>query len=239
MRPALMLLLALSGAAVAGSESAPSLPDVGFAGLTAHTAPSQCFGPVSVHFDPALASPRDDFIELPDHPAGGWRVLLAGRIDRNSQDRYEIRYDDGPSCDPTFTVWREGDEAPIGEFGGDHLVLPGNGFLYVIRRSNRSFEGREKWAIRGGELVEVSQSHYYVGIDTHTRKAVTLKQTPSASAETIATVPPGERVKIVVQQVIDGRDWYLVRTPFGLLGWTEDAAYGEDRQFEDLQFFGD
>ena len=52
-------------------------------------------------------------------------------------------------------------------------------------------------------------------------------------------MPPGERVKIVVQQSIDGRDWYLVRTPFGLLGWTEDAAYGDERQFEDLQFFGD
>ena len=138
MRSALMLLLALSGSAAAGTDRAPQLPDVGFAGLRAHTAPSPCFGPVSVHFDPALASPRDDFIELPDHPAGGWRVLLAGRIDRNAQDRYEIRYDDGPSCDPTFTIWREGDEAPLGEFGGDHLVLPGNGFLYVIRRSNRS-----------------------------------------------------------------------------------------------------
>ncbi|MBK8066120.1 MAG: SH3 domain-containing protein [Rhodanobacteraceae bacterium] len=239
MRLVLTWMLAVSAAAVAGTDNAPQLPEVGFAGLSVQTAPSQCFGPVSVHFDPALATPRDDFIELPDHPAGGWRVMLAGRLDRNSQDRYEVRYDDGPSCDPTFTLWREGDEAPLGEFGGDHLVLPGNGFLYVIRRSNRSFEGREKWAVRKGQLVEVTQSHYYVGVHTHTRKTVKLLQTPAAGAETIAAVPPGERVQIVVQQVIDGRDWYLVRTPFGLLGWTEDAAYGEDRQFEDLQFFGD
>ena len=218
--------------------TAAGLPDVGFAGLTAHTFESQCFGPRSVHFDPVLAQPLNDFEEIPDHPAGGYRTVLSGRLVAKGM-RYTLRYDDGPSCDPTFTLWRKGADEPIGEFGGDQVVIPGNGFLYVIRRSNRSFEGREKWAIHKGQLVEITQSHYYVGVTTATLKPATLLQQPETGATVIANVPKGEKVLVVVQQTVDGRDWYLVRTRFGLLGWTEDAAYGEERQFEDIQFLGD
>ena len=214
------------------------VPDIGFTGLTAHTFESQCFGPRSVHFDPALAQPQNDFEEIPDHPAGGYRSVLTGRLAATGAT-YTLRYDDGPSCDPTYSLWPEGSDEPIGEFGGDHVVIPGNGFLYVIRRSNRSFEGREKWAIQRGALVEVTQSHYYVGVNTSTLKAATLLQQPAAGSAVIANVPKGEKVLVVVQQTVDGRDWYLVRTRFGLLGWTEDAAYGEERQFQDIQFFGD
>ncbi|MBK9657214.1 MAG: SH3 domain-containing protein [Rhodanobacteraceae bacterium] len=192
-----------------------------------------------MHFDPALAVAKNEFEEIADHPAGGYRRVLAGRIERGSTDEFELRYDDGPSCDPTFTLWRKGGDEPIGEFGGDQVVIPGNGFLYVIRRSNRSFEGREKWAIHKGALVEITQSHYYVGVTTATLKPATLLQQPETGATVIANVPKGEKVLVVVQQTVDGRDWYLVRTRFGLLGWTEDAAYGDERQFEDIQFLGD
>lgn len=218
---------------------AADLPDIGFAGLSVHTFESQCFGPGSVHFDPALASARDVFEEVPEHPAGGYRTVLAGRIDRGGKDEFELRYDDGPSCDPTFTLWRKGAAEPIGGFGGDHVVVPGNGFLYVIRRSNSSFEAREKWAIDNGELVEIAQPQYYVGVTTATLKALTLLQKPQAGVTAIAQVPKGEKVLVVLQQRVDDRDWYLVRTRFGLLGWTEDSAYGDERQFEDIQFLGD
>jgi hypothetical protein len=217
---------------------AADLPDVGFAGLAAHTFESQCFGSRSVHFDPGLAQPMDNFREIPDHPAGGYRTVLSGHLVA-AGPRYILRYDDGPSCDPTFSLWPEGGDQPIGEFAGDHVVVPGNGFVYVIRRSNRSFEGREKWAIQQGALVEITQSHYYVGVTTPTLKPATLLQQPEAGASVIANVPRGEKVLVVVQQTLDGRDWYLVRTRFGLLGWTEDAAYGDERQFQDIEFLGD
>jgi hypothetical protein len=233
MRPCWILPLLLCAPALAAD-----LPDVGFAGLTAHTFEGQCFGPRSVHFDPALARPMNDFEEIPDHPAGGYRTVLTGRLVAGGA-RYRLRYDDGPSCDPTYSLWPEGGDAPIGEFGGDHVVIPGNGFIYVIRRSNRSFEGREKWAIHKGALVEITQSHYYVGVSTPTLKPATLLQLTDASSTVIANVPKGEKVLVVVQQTVDGRDWYLVRTRFGLLGWIEDAAYGEERQFEGIQFLGD
>ena len=233
MRPFWILPLLLSAPVVAAD-----LPDIGFAGLTAHTFESQCFGPRSVHFDPALAQPMNDFEEIPEHPAGGYRTVLSGRLVAGGTP-YTLRYDDGPSCDPTFSLWPEGADEPIGEFGGDHVVIPGNGFLYVIRRSNRSFEGREKWAIHKGALVEVTQSHYYVGVTTPTLKPAVLLQQPEAGSSVIANVPKSEKVLVVVQQTVDGRDWYLVRTRFGLVGWTEDSAYGEERQFEDIQFLGD
>lgn len=233
-------LLALTLLATAAAAREPGdLPDIGFDGLAAQRFERQCFGTGSVHYDPALASPRDDFIEVPEHPAGGWRVVLAGRLGGADAQRYELRYDDGPSCDPTFSIWKEGAAQALGEFGGDHVVVPGNGFLYVIRRSNRAFEGREKWQLRGGELVQVTQPQMFVGVDTRTRREVRLRQQPGEDAGALATVPAGERVRVVLQQEVAGRDWYLVRTPFGLVGWTRDDAYGEERAFEDLQYLGD
>ena len=219
--------------------AAADLPDVGFPGLTAHRFESICGGSPSVHFDPKLALAHNEFEAIEDHPAGGYRTVLVGRIDRNDADKYVIRYDDGPSCDPTFSLWKEGAGEPIGEFGGDHLVVPGNGFLYVIRRSNRSFEGREKWAIRDGALVEIAQPLYSVEVATTTRKAIELRQQTRPDSELIANVPKGESVTVVAEQSIDGGDWYLVRTRFGLLGWTQDGGYGDERQFEAIEFMGD
>ncbi|GMU44539.1 MAG: SH3 domain-containing protein [Xanthomonadales bacterium] len=227
--------LVLGGGARAGTGE---LPETGFRGLSVHQFERQCFGDGSVHYDPALATPRNDFIEDAGHPAGGWRVVLVGRIAADGP-RYELRYDDGPSCDPTFSLWKEGADVALGEFAGDHLVMPGNGALYLIRRSNRAFESREKWLLRDGRLTEASQSHYYVGLDTRARRELQLLQRPAADAGVLATVPPAERVLIVLQQTVASRDWYLVRTPFGLVGWVRDDAYGEDRLFEDLQFLGD
>lgn len=219
--------------------AAADLPDVGFPGLTAHRFESICGGSPSVHFDQKLALAHNEFEAIEDHPAGGYRTVLVGRIDRNDADKYVIRYDDGPSCDPTFSLWKEGAGEPIGEFGGDHLVVPGNGFLYVIRRSNRSFEGREKWAIRDGALVEIAQPLYSVEVATTTRKAIELRQQTRPDSELIANVPKGESVTVVAEQSIDGSDWYLVRTRFGLLGWTQDGGYGDERQFEAIEFMGD
>lgn len=234
MRPTWLLLCLLTTAATAAE-----LPDVGFPGLTAHAFESICGGTPSVHFDPKLGAARNEFEAIEDHPAGGYRTVLIGKIDRASAEQYRIRYDDGPSCDPTFSVWKEGAEEPIGEFGGDHLAIPGNGFLYVVRRSNRSFEGREKWAIRDGALVEIAQPLYAVGVATTTRKAVELRQQTRPDSELIANVPKGETVTVVAEQSIDGSDWYLVRTRFGLLGWTQDSGYGDERQFEAIEFMGD
>lgn len=223
------------------SAAAQATPDIGFPGLQTQTLDSPCAAGIGVHFDPALAEGRSEFTAIEEHPAGGETLLLVGHIDRGKAERYRVVYDDGPSCDPTFTVYREGASEPLGSFGGEHLIVPGNGFLYVIRRSNRSFEGREKWEIRNGALVEVAQPLRYVGVESRTLKPIALRQSQADGATVLAQVPAGERVTIVVHQEDSdsGRDWYLVRTRFGLLGWISDSGYGEDRQFEALQFMGD
>lgn len=223
------------------SALAHAAPEIGFSGLQTQTLDSPCASGIAVHFDPALAEGRSEFTAIEEHPAGGETLLLVGRFDRSKADRYRVVYDDGPSCDPSFTVYREGASEPLGSFGGEHLIVPGNGFLYVIRRSNRSYEGREKWEIRDGALVEVAQPLRYVGVQSRTLKAIALRQTQAEDATVLAQVPAGDTVTIVAHQEDShsGRDWYLVRTRFGLLGWISDSGYGDDRQFEALQFMGD
>lgn len=233
-------LLWIPGLLITLIAHADSPPDIGFANLRMQAVQSECFGPGSIHFDPALAEARDEFRVIADHPAGGQRLVLVGRLDRNSAQRYRIEYDDGPSCDPEFSIWLEGAAEPVGYISGEHLVLPGNGYLYMIRRSNRSFEGREKWEIKGGELVEVAQPLRYVGISTRTLKAIALRQTEAPGSTIIANVPAGETVSVVVQRSdTEGRDQYLVRSRFGLVGWVDDGGYGDDRQFEGLLYQGD
>jgi|CXWL01.1.fsa_nt_gi hypothetical protein len=229
-------------ASAAGFATEP-LPDIGFPGLNVQRFRSDCVEASSVHFDPHLASPKDQFEPIEDHPAGGMRLVLQGRLSAESRTEYLFKFDDGPSCDPEFTVWNaEGgkDDGYVGSFSGEHLIVPGNGYLYVVRATNRSFEGREKWAIEGGELKEVKQPFYYVGKETRTLKALELRAEPSDGSVILARLPKGETVTVVLQQSVeDIAAQYLVRTRFGLVGWTTDTGYGDDRSFEGLQFLGD
>lgn len=230
-------LLALSLAA--GSLPAQDLPDVPFKGLREHRFESQCVELASVRFNPAQGQAQDRFEAIEEHPAGGTRWIWRGKLGGGGAE-YEISFDDGPSCDPGFGVRRVGG-ADLGSIAGEHLVLPGNGAIYVIRRSNRGFAGREKWLVRDDEVVEAPQEAYYVGMATRALKPLKLRAHTDPASEVIAEVGAGDPVLVVLQQrQADGNFGpYLVRTAFGLLGWVDDPGYGEERHFEDLSYLGD
>ncbi len=237
-----IVVLTLLTSWAASSVQAP-LPETGFSGLKVQRFPSDCVASSSVHYDARAATPKDTFEAIEDHPAGGMRWVLEGSLSADSSAKYRFKFDDGPSCDPEFTIWKsEGgaDDGYVGSVSGEHLIVPGNGFLYVIRSTNRSFEGREKWAIEDGELKEVKQPFYYVGIQTPTLKALELHADTKAQSAVIARVPEGEMVMVVLEQPSEsGAAQYLVRTRFGLVGWITDTGYGDDRSFRELQFRGD
>lgn len=230
-------------ASAAGFAAEPALPDIGFSGLAVQRFHSDCVDASSVHYDAAIAVPKNAFETIEDHPAGGMRLVLEGSLAADSRAKYLFKFDDGPSCDPEFTIWNaEGgkDGGFVGSVSGEHLIVPGNGFLYVIRATNRSFEGREKWAIENGQLKEVTQPFYYVGIETPTLKALEFRAEASEQSTILARVPKGEVVTVVLEQPsADGAAQYLVRTRFGLVGWTTDTGYGDDRSFQGLQYRGD
>lgn len=110
--------------------------------------------------------------------------------------------------------------------GGGQLFIPGNGNLYL-----RNEAGNGKFSYRKGKLKEVKQPFKYVGRKEKLSlpskgiielcgpyegpKKLVLYREKSLKSARVATLALGAEVEVLLR---DG-DWFLIRTPFGLLGW--------------------
>lgn len=162
------------------------------------------------------------------------RILLT-RIDRNKPERVYIDFDYGESEDPAFAITDARSNALIGTIEADHVIIPGDGFIYAKARKNREFLERRKFFIRAGQLVESSQPYLYVGLDSRALQDFKLLAAPDSS-EVVATIRKGERVHVL----LNDKSHYLIRTPFGLLGWVKQEPFTRDNLLiEGIYFDGD
>jgi hypothetical protein len=181
--------------------------------------------------------------KLPDDRV---KVMLTS-LDK-SAEKYLIVFDPGPSGDPSFSFYKadaqEGPPLDIRLSGGEtypqvnglDLVMPGNGIIYVAGHTNEMFNKRRKLRLVQGELVEVDQPFYYVGLQTVTTKAIKLYGSKKKD-RVVAYLPKGAKVEVLANQ----QDFYLVRTPFGLAGWLEipfGTLWGQS-PLKDIVFAGD
>jgi hypothetical protein len=163
-------------------------------------------------------------------------VLIANLVASNSS-KYLIQYSDEPSGDPHFLFYRiEKDTLiGIGRIPSDNIYIPGNGFLYSSCRADRMFETREKYIISRDTLSEVKQPFYFVGLESEALQELNL-YSDTELTKVVATIPKGSPVFIVANQ----KDYYLLKTPFGLLGWVQvsDKEYGETK-LKGIAYAGD
>lgn len=78
------------------------------------------------------------------------------------------------------------------------------------------FNYREKYELKGGELVAVKQPFWSVGLDTTALAAITIYSDKSLTSP-VATIPKGGSLSVILNE----DKFYLIKTPFGLLGWIE------------------
>ncbi len=129
---------------------------------------------------------------------------------------FTIDCDSGGSWDPGCTVLQEsnGKLNEVIRIPGLRFAFPGNGNIYVEGHNNTMFNVRQKYEWRDGSFSAVKQPFNYVGLDTTTREPIDIFTTQDYK-QIVAALPKGSSISVVLNQ----GEHYLVKTPFGLLGW--------------------
>lgn len=172
------------------------------------------------------------------HPEGGIKTIhvLETKINKSDQ-RYLIEYNEGASDDPQFIIYKEagGKLTNIFFSFGTGLIIPGNGYVYISGHTNNMFDERKKYAFNNGKLTEVKQPFRYVGLDTKTTREVTLYSSQEQKG-IVANLSVGSPVTIL----LNDHEGYLIKTPFGLVGWVRiKNVSNEESPFTGLFYAGD
>jgi hypothetical protein len=180
--------------------------------------------------------PSDPFYPEDEGPMMWDIKAIKTKINASSNDEYYVIYSSGPSADPTYIFYKDGEfERAAFYISALQVYLPGNGFIYSSGHTNNNFNTRKKYQIVGNQLKEIYQPYYYVGLETKTLKEVKLLSSKPKS-EVLANLPKGYEVEILLNE--KGTNWYLVRTKFGLCGWVEVEGF-EQTTFEGIFYNGD
>jgi len=205
----------------------------------AQSSPESYSPPQQISYDPAISkiiNKRID-VEFNSQGIGGIEItrILVTKIDRNKSDRHYIDFDPGASNDPTFAIIPEEGETVIGTIDADHLVIPGNGFIYSLSRTNKHFLERRKFFIQDNKVIESKQPYLYVGLDTKAKIDFALHSSITGG-EVIASIRKGDKIFVLLNE---GNN-YLVRSTFGLLGWIEiQPGSQESTVIEGIYYAGD
>ena len=170
---------------------------------------------------------------------GEYMTLIAiCRID-NSNKSYAIAYSVCPN--PEFTIYDSDNPHKIyGNINADKLFITGNGSIYCSGGES-TFDAKKKFNIIGDKLIEIQQPFYYIGLKTRTLRPIKLFETIDLENE-IANLPMDYPVEIILsnKSFNSTKGLYLVKTKFGLTGWSElKAGQGESVDVEGLIYTGD
>ncbi len=156
-------------------------------------------------------------------------------VDIDTSDRYkEIAvHTSGPSDDDEYIIyWYDG--RSIKEVGrlSRWPVFPGNGIVYVDDWMG-FWKKRDKYVLDKNtrKLRLVPQELYYVGVEARVNKSFPIYKTRDRN-EILANLKPNSKIIILACYLYSGapsiqrspddylKDWYLIKSETGLLGWT-------------------
>lgn len=170
-------------------------------------------------------------------------LLLETKIDHKDKESYYVVYSEFPSGDPHFCFMKVGGPLDfLNEISGTALAIPANGFVYGASRYDANFTERRKYKYDSKGFHEVVQPYYYVGLKTRTIVPIILYSNQNTDQQ-IAELPAGTEIEVLLTDnkwVFEKGISYLVKTPFGLLGWT----WVEEKQLqadviEGISYWGD
>jgi len=224
------------------------LSGASFNGLAIWERSDICYGfPIRVEYDPTVSKVlNEQKFDEKVMVAIEYRILET-KLARDSNETVVIAFNEGPSVDPVFTIYRkqaDGTLEPYAYFGGCTLVVPGNGTVYTSGRVNNWFDVRQKFEFTEAGKRTVKQPFNYVGMKTETLRPITLYLEPG-STEAVEQVPERAEIEILLNKP-DTSD-YLIRTAFGIVGWfhqdMEDiggtGGFPGSRDIKGLCFMGD
>lgn len=196
-----------------------------------------CCGTASIHYVPALTKIINEPIPM---ESGGMDLRVAElRLSPESTDTLIIQYSEGESGDPQFIIYRVEGRTPrrlgLG-IDGLYLEAPGDGYFYVRGHTDSWFDMRRKFTVKAGDLHEVKQPFYYVGLETKTLDQIVIYGNQGCS-EMTQWIPKGTPVTVILN---DGYS-FLLKVDHDVLGWWRPKNMSQQRaeEIEGIYFAGD
>ena len=151
-----------------------------------------------------------------------------------------------PSADPYFEIHelpKKGTKLETRKIlgvGATTLYIPKGNNVYAEGWCNTMFNERRKYTYNDKHFAEVKQPYMYVGMKTTVQplgseKPPLILYSDKSQQTRVATLPVGSEIEVLLQ---DSNEWYLVRTSFGLVGWTKVTMGAYDTQIG-IRFAGD
>ena len=218
--------------------SAASVPAAGEELATLNLGENASYwGPVFIHYVPALTTIINT--ALPNESGVGEIRVAKLRLSARSADTLIVDYTEGASADPGFIISlieKCGPRRLGWPIDGLDLEAPGDGYLYIRGHTNTWFDMRRKFAVEGGNLRELTQPFYYVGLETKTLRQINIFST-WGGGQPIGVIEKGAPVTVILS---DG--WtFLLKTDHDILGWWRPQNMSQQRaeEIEGLFYRGD
>ena len=195
-----------------------------------------CWGPVFIHYMPSLATIIDTVIP---NESGIKEIRVAKlRLSARSADTLVVDYTEGGSCDPSFIISlieKHGPRRLDWAINGLDFEAPGDGFFYVRGHTDSWFDMRRKFAVEGGNLREVKQPFYFVGLETKTLRQIPVFGT-QGGGEYIGRIEEGAPVTVILS---DGAAFLLKTDHDILVWWRPQITQQRAEEIEGIYFAGD
>ncbi len=151
--------------------------------------------------------------------------VISTKINSSSKDYYVFEYNLTCCCSWGYTIYKNEDYSkPVGRISASQLFVPGNGNIYSISHIGTDYLVRKKYRLTGDGIEEVKQPFNYVGIKSKTLKPIKIYSEKEMVNE-IASLPENYEVEILISDgIYESEKRYLVKTSFGLVGWTKLEA---------------
>jgi len=163
--------------------------------------------------------------------------ILLTRLVPALSDTFLIQYNPGPSDDPEFSIYRRKRDSlvELGSIGGLELSIPGTGFIFVSGHNDNMFNKRRQFSVTRAGLKEIQQPFYYVGLRSIAKNDIPIYG-DTALAMKVLVLHKGSNVEVLLNR----GDLYLLKTPYGIVGWTRIPDNGSgDTPIEGLFYAGD
>lgn len=195
-----------------------------------------------------------------------WLGMIRTKLSASNPTEYLIVFDWGMSDDFNFAFYKmEKDtllplqtlssEGKITDayIWGKEVYLPGNGFFYTAGHVNNMFDHRSKWGIKNDLLEETSQPFYYVGLETKAKTGFPIYSDVQMTQK-VADIAAGNAITVLLNlppdltpdeafskddPMFQQYDYYLIKSEFGLTGWTKVELYSMETPIEGLFYAGD
>lgn len=165
--------------------------------------------------------------------------LLRTKIDKSSDKYYTISYNPNCCCPYGYKIYKDNNPHKIiGEITAARILIPGNGAIYTDGRIWGNFNKRQKFILSKDTIKEVKQPFNYVGLFSKTKSTINLYYEKDLK-NLIATIPANYEIEVLLNDK-SVKDLYLVRTSFGIVGWTKlQAEQYQSKDVEGIYYWGD